>query len=110
MVGLDSIRREESGERLGRGYPQSLNEHDHVAMTRHGGVVGYQTHRFNNRLGYQQAVKRIVVVGRKPLNGNSVFRFDTQEAIPCLTKIVQRIAAGYGHLAPPQAVLDSDFP
>ena len=83
---------------------------DGVAIARHRGIMSNQAHWFNQSLGHQQAVKRVLVVRWESLDSYRMLRLDTKEAIPRLPKIAQRIVAGNWHIAPAQTMLNGDFP
>jgi len=82
------------------------NLNDGIAVKRHPRIMGQQTHRLDQRLGDQNAIKRILMMQWKFLHCRSVLRFHGKETVAGFREVTQRILAGNRHITTFQSVLD----
>ena len=69
------------------GYVGCSNQHDRVAVASHRGVMRHQSQRFDQGLGYENAVERVVVMSWERLDRDCVFGIHRQKAITRLLEI-----------------------
>lgn len=67
-------------------------------------------HGFDESLGNQQSIERILVMAGQFLDGRRMLRFDGEHTVSGLAKIAQGILPGHRHVASIQAVLNGYFP
>ena len=70
----------------------------------------YQPHRLDNRLGNEDAVERVLMIGGQVFHGRCMLGFNSHEVIPRIAEIRNGILAGNRHLTPPKTVLDRSLP